>query len=47
MTCQCEYIGHNRSCKGTATHTVQTIYGPFQICDDCERDHPIPAEFRR
>lgn len=54
MICDCEHASHfdeanedvhpygkdvRKPCK-----TIYTIYGKFDICDDCERQHPLPKE---
>lgn len=40
MHCQCEHIQHNfHQCTGKITKLVNTTYGKYWLCTNCEKKH--------
>ena len=44
-TCQCEHVFHKITCQNVTEMTINTIYGKFDICAQCHKDHPYPQEY--
>jgi hypothetical protein len=46
--CACEHVSHESECEcKEGLHDVDTFFGVYTICSQCESNHPIPEEYRR
>ena len=50
--CECEHKDHEVRCSSIAsiagmTTLVITVYGKFNVCQQCAVEHPIPQDMRR